>query len=125
MRFQVVDADQRQAAAQRQPFGGVHPDHQRAGQAWAARHGNRIHVPQIQMRLLERRLDDRVDRADVLARGHLRENPAELGVQIHLGGHRIRQDQAPVLDDRGGGLIAGGLDPQDAGLAGAWYVERL
>ena len=115
MRFQVVDADQRQPAAQRQSLGGVHPHHQRAGQARAARHGDGIHIRQPQVGLLQGRLDDGVDGADVLARGHLRENAAELGVQVHLGSHRVEQDHAPVFDDGGGGLVAGGLDPQDAG----------
>ncbi len=54
MRFQVVDAHQRQPAAKSQSLGGIHPHHQGAGQPGAARHGDGIYIIQIQMRLVQR-----------------------------------------------------------------------
>ena len=114
MRLQVVDADQWQAAAQCQPFGGVDPNHQRAGQARAARHGDGVQVPQAGVSLLQGSLNDRVDGADMLARSDLWENPAKLGVQVHLRGDQARKDHPPILHDRGCRLVARAFDAQDA-----------
>ena len=107
-------ADQWQAAAQRQSLGHVHPDHQRAGQSRSACDRDGVDVAQVQMRLLQGCLDDGVNGADVLAGGDLGKHPAELGVDVHLRGHQAGADDAPVLHHRRGGLVAGGLDPQNA-----------
>ncbi len=114
MRLQMVDADQRQAAAQRQPFGCVDPNHQRAGQTRAARHGDGVQISQTDVSLLQGRLYDRVNGADMLARGHLRKDAAKLGVQVHLGSDQIGQDHPPILHHRGSRLIARAFNAQDA-----------
>ena len=57
--------------------------------------------------------DDRADALDVCPGGDLRDNPAVLGVQLHLRADHIRTDLETVDDDSGGGLVAGALDSKD------------
>ena len=79
-----------------------------------ARHGDRVDLGQGQVRRGQCLLDDSIDRLDVLARGDLGEDAAVLRVQVDLRGDQAGLQRAPVLDDRRGGLIAGGFNPQNA-----------
>jgi hypothetical protein len=86
VRFQVVNADHRQPAGQRQALGGVHADHQRAGQPGPRVTAMASRSREAHVRLLEGLLDG-VNGADVLARSHLGEDAAKFGVQLDLRGH--------------------------------------
>ena len=59
----------------------------------------------------------------MLAGGHLREHPAERGVEFDLGGHLVGYDTAPIFDHSGGGLVAGGLYRQDAHCPFGDFIE--
>ena len=51
----------------------------------------------------------------MLAAGDLGKDAAEAPVQVDLGGHHIAENGAAILDHRGRGLIATGLDGEDTG----------
>lgn len=76
----VVDAQQRQVAADGQPLGHVHAHQQRADQPRPAGDGHAIEVVEAQMGLAHGLLDNGVDHLHVAARGHLREHAAVAGV---------------------------------------------
>ena len=71
------------------------------------------------LRLFERPLDDAADVAHVLARGQLGHDAAPLAMDLGLRRHDIGADAprvrrlAGLLDQRGRGLVAGGLDPEE------------
>ncbi len=67
MPLQVVYSHQRQACAKRNPFGCVHPNDQRTGQARAARGSHRVDVFQGEMGFGKRFFNDRQDGQNVLA----------------------------------------------------------
>ena len=67
MPFQVVHTHQRQARTYRNPFGCVHPDDQRTGQAGAACRSHRVDVFQGQMGFGKRLFNDRQDGQNMLA----------------------------------------------------------
>ncbi len=81
----VVHADQRQVVRDAQRLGEVHADQQRADQAGAAGHRHRVEVVPVRTGLVSSaRLQGRDDPAQLLARGHLRHDPAGGGVQRDL-----------------------------------------
>ncbi len=115
MPLQVVHAHQRQACTEGDALGGVQPDHQRPGQAGAARGGDGVDIFQGQMGFGKGFFDDRQDGQDMLAAGHFRVNAAVAGVDVHLRGDGRSQQDAPVFEHGRGRLIAGGFDGEDAG----------
>ena len=68
---------------------------------------------QVGLGLLQRAGHDRQQRHEVLPRGDLRHDAAELRVHLGLGCHNVGDYGSPVLDDRRGGLVARCLDAQD------------
>jgi hypothetical protein len=49
----------------------------------------------------------------MLPGSHLRHNPTIAGMDFHLRGNAIGENPNPILHYGGGGLITGGLNPQD------------
>ena len=67
----------------------------------------------VDARPVERLAHDRRDQLEVPPRGDLRNDPAEAGVQLGLGGDDVRPDLPRRRDDRRGGLVAGRLQAED------------
>src|SRR5690606_6307891 len=111
--FEVVHRDDGQSACERQPLRHVDAYHERPGQSRPARHRDGVEVVERDPGAVERLLDDRVDALDVRARGDLREDTAELRVDIHLRGDYIGEDAPPILNDGGARLIAGAFNRQN------------
>jgi hypothetical protein len=118
----VVDGDERQAARESEAARRVQADEQRAGQPGAGGHGDGVEVVPPTGGLGERLPDDRHDRGEMGARGHLRYDAAGGRVQAALARHhgRVDGEESPAVgvalpgDDGGGRLVAGGLHPEDA-----------
>ncbi len=102
---------QRDAEREGVPLGGGHAHVQRAGQARAGRHRDRVDVAQGQPGPVQGLADHRCHRVDVGPGGDLRHHPAVAGVLGHRGGHRLPEQHA-VPDQARARLVAGGLDPQ-------------
>ena len=66
---------------------------------------------------LERLAEHRDDVLEVVPRGDLGHDAAEAGVQLRLRGDDARGDLPVLGDERGGGLVAGGLEPEDHSAA--------
>ena len=72
---------------------------------------------QLDARFDERLGDHRRDELHVGAARHLGHHAAEARVEVDLARHDRRVDEAPVLHDRGGGLVARRLDAEHEGHA--------
>lgn len=51
--------------------------------------------------------------AEMFARGELRDDPAVVGMEGHLGGDDVGKRRSSGTDDGGGGLVAGAFDAKD------------
>ncbi len=116
MAVQVVDHHERLARGVGQRLGGRDPDQEGPDQPRALGDRDGADVVERQTGRRERLVHDRVDRAQVVARGDLGHHAAVGRVQLGLRGDDAG-DHVPAGDDRGGGLVAGGLDRED-GRAG-------
>jgi len=67
----------------------------------------------VQPASLRALLDDRRDRAKVLARGELRDDAAVGRVQLNLARNNGGSRRAAIADDGGGRFVAGGFDRED------------
>ena len=114
---EVVDAVDRLAEADRQRLGRGDADEQRAGQAGAAGHGDRVDVVQPDAGGLAGPLDGRHHRLEVGPAGDLGHDAAEAGVLLDAAGDRVGEQRVPA-DDADTGLVAGGLDAEDQRLVG-------
>ena len=116
MRLKVVDRHQRLVVDQRDCLGGGETHDHAADQAGPGSRGDAVDVSKSLAGLHQGLADDTVERLDMGARGDLRHHAAERGMFGDLRQHDIGQDFAqPVagaLDDRGGGLVACGLDSE-------------
>jgi hypothetical protein len=113
VRDQVVHADQGAVERQRVGLRRRHPDQQGARQARADGDRERVHVLEPRPAQGEGLLDGGVEQVDVGAGGDLGDHAAVAGVQALLVGDDVGAHPAAVLDQRDGGLVAGGLDAQD------------
>ena len=112
---EVVDAVDRLAQPDRERLGRGDADHQRAGQAGAAGHRDRVDVGEPDAGGLAGALDRRHHRLEVRPAGDLRHHAAEAGVLVDAAGDRVGEQRVPA-DDPDAGLVAGGLDPEDQRL---------
>ncbi len=111
--LQVVDGDQRQPLRKGQRLGVGDAHQQRSGQPRPAGHGDGVQVGEGDAGLRQRRADHGNDGAQMLAAGQLRNHSAVAGVGGDLrGDHRGKRTRA-ALDNRGGGLVARGFNPED------------
>ena len=111
--------------AQASAFANDDADEQRADEARALRHRDRVDVRPATAALGQRALDDAADVADVLARRELRHDAAPLAVNLDLRGDDVRADRARprrvagLRDDGRRRLVARGLDAEDGHQAAA------
>ena len=110
---QVADGDQRQAAREGQRLGGRQPDQQCPDQARALGDGDGDDLVESGAGIVQRPFDHGHAQLQVPARGHLGHHPAVAGMQLGLGGDHTRPQPSTVVDQRGGGLVAGALDRED------------
>ena len=68
--------------------------------------------------------DNSLNGENVLAAGDLRIDAAEAPVELNLAGDPVAEDMAAVRHNRGRGLIATGLDGEDAAFWRAACVRR-
>ena len=95
-------------------FAALTPDEQRAREPRTVTRGDGVEGTQLHARLDERLLDHLGDELDVGPAGDLGDDAAEARMEIDLARHHRRAHHAAVFDDRGGGLVARRLDPEDA-----------
>ena len=110
---QVVDGDERQAAAVGQGLGGREPDEQCADQSRSLRDRHGIEIAQRRPRVGERGLDDGDDELEVAPRRDLGHDAAEARVQVGLRRADRRPHVAVPRHDRRAGVVARGLDGED------------
>ncbi len=126
MRFQMIDADQRQSRRQGQPLGRIQADDQRTRQPRPARDGNGIQLARAEMRLLQRAPDGRLDCFHVTAGGHLRKYAAVWSVDFRLGIEHVGKHPQAVLDHGRAGVVTGGFNAKDAQRElGRGFRQRL
>ena len=111
---EVADPDHRQLARPGDRLPEVDADEQAAHKTRTPGHGDTVDLLPAGARVLQRALDHGHQRPQVRPRGNLRHDPAVGGVQRVLRTNDVREHQRAAGDDRGGGLITGGLDRQDA-----------
>ena len=108
----VVDADEWDVPRQRQRLRRRHTDEQRADQAGPDGARDRVDALFGDAGLDDRAGDHRVEQVEVGTAGDLRHDATELGVQIHLGADRAGDDVVAAHHERGGRLVAAGLDTE-------------
>ena len=122
--LEVVDGDERHVPRQGQRLGRRHADQERPDQPGTVGGGHGVDLAPRrrpgtvgQPRLDEGLGHHRHDEVDVGPAGDLGHDAAVAGVEVDLAADHRRQHGRAPLDDRGGGLVAGGLDPQDPAAA--------
>ena len=118
---QVVDAVDRLAEPDRERLGRGDADQQRTGQARTAGHRDRVDVVRADAGGLAGPLDRRHHRLEVGPAGDLGHDAAEARVLVDAAGDRVGE-QGVAADDADAGLVAGGLDAEDQGLAHGFIV---
>ena len=121
----VVDRDQRLVCRIGQRLGRAHADEQRAHQARAIGHSNRIDVRQGHVRLLQAFIHHRIDALHVLARGNLRHHAAVHRMQRNLRRNDRGDDLAAVADDRRRRLVTAGFNRKDGRMAAFLQARDL
>jgi hypothetical protein len=117
MALEMVDREIRFAKADRQALGDGRTNHERTRESGAAGRRKSIDFPQIDLCRAYSAIEQprRVDQ--MIARGDLRHDPAELLMRGDLRGDFAGKQFMPVIaasaQDRNGGLIAGSLKCQD------------
>ena len=89
---QVIDGDQRLVERPRRRLRERHAHEQRADQAGALRHRERIDVAPRRAAVGQRALDDAADVAHVLARRQLRHHAAPFAMDVDLRGDDVRSN---------------------------------
>ena len=106
--LQVVDRDQRQPPRRGDRLRGADADQQGPDQARAGGHRDRLDVIERGAGLVQRRLDHRRRQLQVVARGDLGHDAAELRVRRGLRGDRVGE-HARAVQHRRAGVVAGRL----------------
>ena len=112
--LQVVYAQEGDPQGQGEALGEVGAHQEGAGQARAHGHSHGVQLAGGHVRLGQGTAVDGDHGQDVLPGSHLRDDAPVAGVDLHLGADDAGEETAAVLDDADGGLVAGGLDAQDA-----------
>ena len=121
---------QRHAERQRDRLRDRHADQQRADQARALGHRNRVDVLPRRARFGERALEHAADVAHVLARRQLRHDAAPLAMDRDLRGDDARSHPprlrriAGLLDDGRRRLVARAFDAEDMSMIAMRAVEH-
>ena len=111
----MIHRDQRLLFGKGESLRVSHSHQQRSGKSWTLRHRDRVNARVSLLRLLQREPHHGDDAAQVLARGDLRNHPAEALVRGDLREDNVREQLCPAAHHRGCGLVARGLDSQDDG----------
>ena len=111
--LEMVHADVRHAAHERERLRRAHAHEQRAGQARAVARGDGVDRLELDPGLAQGVGHHRHDEIDVRAARDFGHDPAVLRVQVDLARHHRRPDHSNVLDHRRGRLVARRLDSQD------------
>ena len=93
-------------------------DQQRSGEAGTGGDGDGVEIGEGDVGLGQRGADHGNDGAEMLAAGQLRHHAAVAGVRGDLRGDGGGKGARAALDDRRGGLVAGGFDAEDEAAAG-------
>jgi hypothetical protein len=120
----MVDRDQRQPERPGQRLRRGEAHEQRADQPRALGDCDPLDVLELRARLVERLPDDRGHELQVPARCDLGHDAAVLRVEVSLRGDDVREDRTVPADERGRGLVAGGLEAEDQALAGSRTGSR-
>ncbi len=110
--LQVIDRRERQLARGGESLCGGQPDEQRADETGALRGGDQLELIEPDGGLLQRALHDRVDDLEVMARGDLGHDAAEVLV-CGLRGDHVGADTPVGVDHGGAGVVAAGLERED------------
>jgi hypothetical protein len=126
MTLEVVHADERPLVHERERLREIDPDQQRAGQARAVGHRDRVDILDRRSGILERLVEHRHDPAEVRPGGHLRHDASGRRVERGLARDDVRVDPATVLDERDARLVARRFDGEDQwsahdGISGAGW----
>ena len=111
--MQMVDRDERQPPRPGQGLCGRDPDEQGADEARSLGDGDPVDVVERGSRVFERAPHGGEQKLEMVARGDLRDDAAVPRVQLGLRRDDVREQPAVVGDERGRGLVAGGLQAQD------------
>jgi hypothetical protein len=109
----VVDRGERLAERPRERPGERDPHEERADQAGSRGDGDSVDLLERRSRIVERRLQDRLDVLQMVARRELGNDAAVRAVERDLGGDDVREDARSVLHDSDGRVVAGCLDAED------------
>ncbi len=108
----MVDGHEWQLASGRQRLGRRQPDEQRSDQARSLRRGDQADLVEAAASDLERTIYDRVDELQVMARGDLGHDAAEVLVR-RLRGDHVGADAPVLVDHRGARVVAARLQRED------------
>ncbi len=111
MALHVVNRHDRAIPGQSQAGGHAAPDHQRSHEPGSCRVGD--HVRPLDAGLVEYRLHQRQQHADVIARGNLRHHAAIDGVRVDLAVKRVRHQALARAVQRDPGLVTAGFYSQN------------
>ena len=114
MAFHVVDAERGHSPRPGEAPAERGADQQRPDQPRPRGIGHAADVAGLRVRFREDAPRQRRQPPDVVARGQFRHHAAEFGVNGALRMHGVREQAARGIVDRDAGLVAGGLDPEDA-----------
>ncbi len=118
MGLQMIDGDVRQAAGERDPFGELAADDQPADQTGSGTGGDGGQAADVHAGPRQHVAHQGRQMGEVGTRRDFRHHAAEGCVVGLLRQHDLRQDAAVLVQHRGGGFVAGRLDPEDRACRG-------
>ena len=110
---QVVDRDERQRRPHASALAALSPTRSAPASPGPLVTATSLDAVEGLAGLGERFGDRRDDELEVPARGDLGDDAAEARVQLGLGGDDVGEDATVRGHERGRGLVAGGLEPED------------
>ena len=113
MRFDMIHGNKRLTSGEGDPFGRIQANQQRRSQTGTERSRDGIDFVNGRMALGQRLLDHGIDQVEMVARRKLRDNATVWTMQGNLRTDDVGKNLRAVGDDRGGGLVTGGLDAED------------
>ena len=116
MPFDVVDGDERLVCGVAQALHAADPGEQRADKPRPVGDGEGIDILQAHIRRPECLVNHAVTGFDVRTAGDFRHDAAIERMKVNLAENDVGDDGAPILDDRGGGFVAGGFQRQNANV---------
>ena len=122
---QMVHRDEGQPGGEGQALGEVDPHQQGPDEPRGVGDGDAVQVGEGFAALGQSLPHHPHDGLAVAAGGDFRHHPAVDAVLLDLGGHHRGQNFPTVLHHRGGGLVAGALDPQDQHSASSSFSPRV